>query len=363
MVSEIDVREQSSDEYRDRIRERLDDVGSGETVMVVADRDIEAALYQYEIKRDGTLDWEYEESGPEVWKVRATKGEDSSERAELTEFDVRDMPPRKRHSVLLETFELLSPGEGFVLVNDHDPKPLYHELRSTRGDIFEWEYRSRESSAWKVEIVKTEEGETDDSAVQARFDVRKIPKQERHPTIHHRYGNIADGEALEIIAPHEPRPLHQEFRQRYGQSFSWDIREKEPGHCRVRITKDEESEEEESGSTADTDDGEASHSTQESMDVTEELDVRDLPPAQRHQQIFEKYAGLQRGEAFVLVNDHDPKPLYHQFEAEAGNEFRWEYRQRDPGEFRVLIGKGEATDSDSHSHSDSTTAGSTRTPF
>jgi len=39
------------------------------------------------------------------------------------------------------------------------------------------------------------------------------------------------------------------------------------------------------------------------------------------------------------VNDHDPKPLYHQFDAEAGPEFYWEYRKRDPGEFRVLIGK------------------------
>nr|WP_233562781.1 DUF2249 domain-containing protein [Haloarcula sp. Atlit-120R] len=47
----------------------------------------------------------------------------------------------------------------------------------------------------------------------------------------------------------------------------------------------------------------------------------------------------------MLVNDHDPKPLYHQFDAEAGSEFRWEYRQKEPGEFRVLIGKSEAGDS------------------
>jgi uncharacterized protein (DUF2249 family) len=65
--------------------------------------------------------------------------------------------------------------------------------------------------------------------------------------------------------------------------------------------------------------------------------------------IFETYAELDGGEGFVLVNDHDPKPLYHQFDAEAGPQFRWEYRQRDDGEFRVLIGKsgtveGEASD-------------------
>jgi uncharacterized protein (DUF2249 family) len=64
--------------------------------------------------------------------------------------------------------------------------------------------------------------------------------------------------------------------------------------------------------------------------------------------IFETYTELDGGEGFVLVNDHDPKPLYHQFDAEAGPQFRWEYRQRDHGEFRVLIGKretvGEETD-------------------
>jgi uncharacterized protein (DUF2249 family) len=73
--------------------------------------------------------------------------------------------------------------------------------------------------------------------------------------------------------------------------------------------------------------------------VTAELDVRDLPPAKRHEQIFDAYADLGAGEGFVLVNDHDPKPLYHQFDAEAGDAFYWEYRQQDPGEFRVLIGK------------------------
>jgi len=45
-----------------------------------------------------------------------------------------------------------------------------------------------------------------------------------------------------------------------------------------------------------------------------------------------------------LVTDNDLKPLYHQFEAEASPEFRWTYRLRDPGEFRVLTGRGESGD-------------------
>jgi len=41
----------------------------------------------------------------------------------------------------------------------------------------------------------------------------------------------------------------------------------------------------------------------------EELDVRSLVPAQRHEKIFQQIYELAFGTSFVLVNDHDPKPL------------------------------------------------------
>ena len=48
----------------------------------------------------------------------------------------------------------------------------------------------------------------------------------------------------------------------------------------------------------------------------EEIDVRSLIPAQRHAKIFQHIDELAFGASFVLVNDHDPKPLYYQLEAE-----------------------------------------------
>src|SRR5690606_12592338 len=41
----------------------------------------------------------------------------------------------------------------------------------------------------------------------------------------------------------------------------------------------------------------------------EELDVRRLVPAERHRVIFAAWHALAPGAAYVLVNDHDPKPL------------------------------------------------------
>jgi len=46
------------------------------------------------------------------------------------------------------------------------------------------------------------------------------------------------------------------------------------------------------------------------------LDLRDVPPPQRHPKVFDAFDDLESGEALSLVNDHDPKPLYHQLVAE-----------------------------------------------
>ena len=60
------------------------------------------------------------------------------------------------------------------------------------------------------------------------------------------------------------------------------------------------------------------------------LDVREIPPRQRHEMIFESFNALKPGEAFVLVNDHDPKPLYYQFKAELDGLFTWDYLEQGP---------------------------------
>jgi uncharacterized protein (DUF2249 family) len=69
------------------------------------------------------------------------------------------------------------------------------------------------------------------------------------------------------------------------------------------------------------------------------IDVRTLVPAQRHQKIFQLVNELVPGKSFVLVNDHDPKPLYYQLEAEHPKQFSWTYLERGPEVWRVEIGK------------------------
>lgn len=69
------------------------------------------------------------------------------------------------------------------------------------------------------------------------------------------------------------------------------------------------------------------------------IDVRPMPPRERHPLIFETFRNLAVGESFQLVNDHDPKPLYYQFQAEYAGQVAWEYLEPGPETWRVRIGR------------------------
>jgi uncharacterized protein (DUF2249 family) len=79
---------------------------------------------------------------------------------------------------------------------------------------------------------------------------------------------------------------------------------------------------------------------EQTMPTTDrQLDVRTEPPARRHELIFDTYDQLEPGAGFVLVNDHDPKPLYYQFAAEHAGQFSWDYLEQGPQVWRVRIGR------------------------
>ncbi len=70
-----------------------------------------------------------------------------------------------------------------------------------------------------------------------------------------------------------------------------------------------------------------------------QLDVRSIVPRERHPKIFDLFDALPSGGAFELVNDHDPKPLYYQLQAERTGQLAWEYLEQGPSLWRVKIGK------------------------
>lgn len=71
-----------------------------------------------------------------------------------TELDIRLVPPREKHPTIFKTFDDLRVGEGFTLVNDHDPFPLRHQFEATRRGQFEWTYLQSGPAVWRVLIEK-----------------------------------------------------------------------------------------------------------------------------------------------------------------------------------------------------------------
>ena len=78
--------------------------------------------------------------------------------------------------------------------------------------------------------------------------------------------------------------------------------------------------------------------------MTDELDVRPVPKPQRHPLIFDRFSRLASGEAFVLVNSHNPRHLREEFERDHPGRYSWEYLETGPTAWRVRIGKSAATE-------------------
>lgn len=72
----------------------------------------------------------------------------------MKELNVSSIVPRERHPLIFKTFDELNKGEAFVLINDHDPKPLQYQFMHEREGVFAWDYLQQGPDEWKVKITK-----------------------------------------------------------------------------------------------------------------------------------------------------------------------------------------------------------------
>jgi uncharacterized protein (DUF2249 family) len=78
------------------------------------------------------------------------------------------------------------------------------------------------------------------------------------------------------------------------------------------------------------------------IDTDKVMDVRPIPCSIKHGLIVRTWLELPVGDHFILLNDHDPVPLYYQFSAQWPGAFTWEHLAKGPEEFRVKITKLKA---------------------
>jgi uncharacterized protein (DUF2249 family) len=156
------------------------------------------------------------------------------------------------------------------------------------------------------------------------LDVRHLAPAQRHETIFAAYHGLAPGNSYVLVNDHDPKPLRYQFEAEHADEFTWDPVESGPEVWRVRIGRPVSS-------------GVATAGPSDSEDP--ELDVRVLPHGQRHDVIFDTYNNLAPGSGFVIVNDHDPRPLRYQFEAKHDGDFTWDYLESGPEVWRVRVGR------------------------
>ena len=67
------------------------------------------------------------------------------------------------------------------------------------------------------------------------------------------------------------------------------------------------------------------------------LDLRPLPPRDRHAQVYAALDALAPGEALRLVNDHRPSPLRYELAAIRAGQYEWADGEDGPEEFTATV--------------------------
>lgn len=92
----------------------------------------------------------------------------------IEELIVTQIEPKLKHPTIFKHFDALDHGEGFVINNDHDPKPLYYQLLGERGNTFSWKYLEEGPETWRVQISKNQQAKAGETVGEmVAKDIRK----------------------------------------------------------------------------------------------------------------------------------------------------------------------------------------------
>lgn len=138
-----------------------------------------------------------------------------------------------------------------LLVNDHDPVPLYYQFAGEHGGTFRWEYLEQGPETWRVRITKGQFADPGyvPGAKMARpeprqiratepvvLDVRPIFARGETPceAIDTAVANVVPGQSLVLLVPFEPVPLYAKLR---AQGFTSQTEQLDDGTWRIEFLR------------------------------------------------------------------------------------------------------------------------------
>ena len=74
--------------------------------------------------------------------------------ANVVKMDLRKVPVHERHPRVLDTWEKLEEEATLQITNDFDPKPLRYQFEGAYKDTYAWDYVSKGTDGWVVNIRK-----------------------------------------------------------------------------------------------------------------------------------------------------------------------------------------------------------------
>ena len=168
-----------------------------------------------------------------------------------TRVDVRPLPPRERHATIFNTWRRLASHDRLLLVNDHDPLPLYYQFACEHRGTFHWEYVEQGPDTWQVRITKgafpdpgyqpqarmaEAEAEVAPEGGQVVLDVRPIFERGETPctAIDAAAAQVAPGQKLVLLAPFEPLPLYAKLAR---QGFQAAPQPQADGSWRIEFSR------------------------------------------------------------------------------------------------------------------------------
>ena len=337
------------------IFDEFDQLKEGESLIIHNNHDPKPVYYQLQQLKGDVFDWEYLEEGPQWWDIKVTRRkaieqksfehpeENGEVEIEAIVINVQEIEPRLRHSTIFQAFDEIQPGEHLVIHNNHDPKPVYHQMQQLRGDTFDWEYLQTGPEWWDVLVTKREEEKPQGIAYthqgEIMVTVPEIEPRMKHETIFQTFENLKPGGSMIIHNDHDPKPVYYQLKSMHGETFTWSYLQEGPEWWDIRVAKNEEKElswEEQVG-----------HALSKNEQSDTIINIPELQPKLKHPTIFKVFEDLKEGQSLVIHNDHDPKPVYYQLLGEYGNIFTWNYIQEGPIWWDIRVTKNNSDDTES----------------
>lgn len=263
-------------------------------------------------------------------------------RQHARELDVRDdlRNGREPFSRIMAAIATLEDASVLRLKTTFEPVPLL-ALLARRGFAHfaeqqgaeDWVVWFRRSSADRGENLDEPEvssgqrvlGGTEASRTEVHLDVRGLEPPEPMVRTLEALESLPAACALVHVNVRVPQLLLPILRER---GFQFEIHVPVAGEVHVRIWRELSSMEQ---SMTD------QHANPAATSSPRELDVRPIPPREKHPAIFGTLDTLKPGESLLLINDHDPRPLRYQLDAERSGAFAWTYEEEGPLVWRVRI--------------------------